>query len=31
MTRFTPGIVFTAYWWFTSAAAADRLGVRMSE
>jgi hypothetical protein len=32
MTRFTPGTDFTAYYyWFTSVAAAAKLGVRMSE
>jgi len=30
MTRFTPGAAFTAYFWFTEAAAAEQLGVRMS-
>jgi hypothetical protein len=32
MIRFTPGTVFTAYYyWFTRVAAAAQLGVRMSE
>jgi len=31
MTRFTPGTVFTGYYWFTGVAAAARLGVRMSQ
>ncbi len=30
MTRFTPGTAFTAYFWFTEAAAAELLGERMS-